>query len=297
MPKKFGVFSFDISVEKLVDFIDWSPFFWAWQIKGLFPKIFENKKYGEQAKKLYSEAQSMLKTIIKEGQIKPKGIFGLWPAFRDTNDVVLLNSKNQEFFRFHFLRQQTKKKENLSHFCLADFITEETPNGRDSIGVFAVTAGKTIEKMALEFEKDKDDYSSILIKTLGDRLAEAFAEYLHQKVRQDFYGITENFSKEDFINENYQGIRPAVGYPSCPDHTEKQKIWDLLDAKKAIGVDLTETFAMNPPSSVCGYYFLHPEAKYFHVGFLDKAQVSDYAQRKGMKPEHIKKWLSTNLSY
>ena len=297
VPKKFGVFSFDIPVEKLVDFIDWSPFFWAWQIKGLFPKILEDKKYGEQAKKLYSEAQSMLKIIIREKQVKPKGVFGLWPAFRETNDVILLNPENQEFFRFHFLRQQTKKKENFPHFCLADFITEETPNGKDSIGVFAVTAGKAIEEIAQKFEKEKDDYSSILVKTLGDRLAEAFAECLHQKVRQDFYGIIENFSKEDLITEKYQGIRPAVGYPSCPDHTEKQKIWDLLNAKKVIGVNLTETFAMNPPSSVSGYYFLHPEAKYFHVGLVDKVQVSDYAQRKKMKPEHIEKWLTTNLSY
>jgi len=151
--------------------------------------------------------------------------------------------------------------------------------------------------MAQKFERDKDDYSSILVKTLGDRLAEAFAEYLHQKVRQDFYGITENFSKEDLINEKYQGIRPAVGYPSCPDHTEKEKIWDLLGVQKTIGISLTETFAMNPPSSVCGYYFLHPEAKYFHVGLLGKSQISDYAKRKGMKLEHIEKWLSTHLGY
>ena len=151
--------------------------------------------------------------------------------------------------------------------------------------------------MALGFEKNRDDYSSILIKTLGDRLAEALAEWLHQKVRQDFYGIKENFSTEDLISEKYCGIRPSIGYPSCPDHTEKQKIWDLLSTKKNIGVSLTETFAMNPPSSVSGYYFLHPESKYFHVGLLDKTQVSDYAKRKKIKPEHIEKWLALNLGY
>ena len=297
LPKKFGIFFSNPSVQELIDFIDWSPFFWAWQMKGVFPKILEDKKYGKQAKKLYNEAHNMLQTIISKGEVKPKGVFGLWPAFRDTNDVILLNSKNKELSRLHFLRQQTKKKENIPHFCLADFITEESPNGKDSIGVFAVTAGENIEKMALEFKKNKDDYSSILVKILGDRLAEALAERLHQKVRQNFYEIKENFSKEDLFAEKYSGIRPAVGYPSCPDHTEKQKIWDLLNAKKAIGVTLTETFAMNPPSSVSGYYFLHPESKYFHVGSLDKSQVSDYAQRKRVKPEFIEKWLSTNLSY
>ena len=297
LPKKFGVFPFNASVEHLIDFIDWSPFFWAWQMKGLFPKILEDKKYGEQAKKLYSEARAMLKTIIKKKEIKPKGIFGLWPAFRDTNDVILLDSKNQELSRFHFLRQQTKKKEKAPHFCLADFITEESPRARDSMGAFAVTAGSVIEEKAHEFEKNKDDYSSILVKTLGDRLAEALAECLHQKVRQNFYGIKESFSREDLIAEKYQGIRPAVGYPSCPDHTEKQKIWDLLDAQKAIGVSLTETFAMNPPSSVSGYYFFHPEARYFRVGSLDKIQVSDYARRKAMESKQIEKWLAIHLSY
>ena len=297
LPKKFGVFSFNPSVKELINFIDWSPFFWAWQIKGIFPKILEDKKYGEQAKKLHEEAQIMLQTIIDKEEVKPKGVFGLWPAFRDTNDVILLNPENREVSRLHFLRQQTKKKENLPYFCLADFITEESSGGKDSIGVFAVTAGNQIEKMALEFEKRKDDYSSILVKTLGDRLAEAFAEWLHQKVRQDFYEIRENFSTEDLINEKYSGIRPAVGYPSCPDHTEKQKIWDLLSVKKTLGVSLTETFAMNPPSSVSGYYFLHPETKYFRVGQLDKVQISDYAKRKNMESKHIEKWLAMNLGY
>ncbi len=297
VPKKYGVFPFNASVEDLIDFIDWSPFFWAWQMKGIFPKILENKKYGEQAKKLYSEALAMLKTMAKKGEIKPKGVFGLWPAFRNTNDVILLDSNNQELSRFHFLRQQTRKKKNIPHFCLADFITEESPNEGDSMGAFAVTSGEVIEQMAREFEKNKDDYSSILVKILGDRLAEALAECLHQKIRQDFYGIMEKFSKEDLIAEKYQGIRPAVGYPSCPDHTEKQKIWDLLKARETIGVSLTETFAMNPPGSVSGYYFLHPEARYFHVGSLDKLQVSDYARRKAMEPKQIEKWLTTHLSY
>ena len=299
LPKSFGVFSENVEVKDLVSFIDWSPFFWAWQMKGIFPKILENKKYGEQAKKLHEDAKAMLQTIIDDGRVKPHGVFGLWPCFRDTNDVVVLDPENQdlELCRFHFLRQQFKKKENISHFCLADFVKEKENDGRDSVGAFVVTAGKAIEDMAHEFEKNNDDYSSIMVKTLGDRLAEALAEWLHQKVRVSFYGIKENFSNKDLIDEKYQGIRPAVGYPCCPDHTEKQKIWDCLDVGKTIGVHLTETFAMNPPSSVSGYYFFHPEARYFRVGFLNKEQISDYAKRKKMEPEHVEKWLSTQLSY
>ena len=173
----------------------------------------------------------------------------------------------------------------------------ESSGVQDSIGAFAVTAGAEVDEMAKEYEAKNDDYSSIMMKAVGDRLAEAFAEHLHEKVRKDFYGIEESFSNEELIKESYQGIRPAMGYPSCPDHTEKQIIWDLMDVEKKTGVSLTETYAMNPPSSVSGYYLLHPEAKYFHVGKIDKDQVEDYAERKGVSAEYIEKWLATNLVY
>jgi 5-methyltetrahydrofolate--homocysteine methyltransferase len=299
LPNQYGVFPVEMSVEELVPYIDWSPFFWAWQIKGVYPKIFESEKYGEQARKLYDEAHEMIAQIISEDRIQPKGVFGIWPAYRDTNDVVVLDPKNKkkELSRFHFLRQQAKKKEGVYHFCMADFVAGESSGVEDSIGAFAVTAGSAVEEMAGVFEKDNDDYSSIMVKAVGDRLAEAFAEKLHEKVRKEIYGIDESWSNEDLIKEKYQGIRPAVGYPSCPDHTEKQALWDLMQVKKHTGAELTETFAMNPPSSVSGYYFLHPEAQYFHVGQLDQAQVRDYAKRKNMTRQHIEKWLSPHLSY
>ncbi len=299
IPKEFGVFPVEMSVEDIAPYIDWSPFFWAWQIKGIFPKIFESEKYGEQARKLYEEAQEMLQTIIQDGRIQPKGVFGVWPAFRDTNDVVVLDpkKKNRELARFHFLRQQSQKKEGVYHLSLADFVAGESSGVSDSIGAFAVTAGQAVDDMAKEFEKQDDDYSSIMMKAVGDRIAEGFAERLHEKVRKEIYGIEESFTNQELIDEKYQGIRPAIGYPSCPDHTEKQAIWDLMDVDKNIDAHLTENFAMNPASSVSGYYFLHPEAKYFHVGQLSKSQVKDYAERKSMTSEQIEKWLSPNLGY
>lgn len=297
LPLKYGVFPMDMSVDNLVNYIDWSPFFWAWQLKGTFPKIFENEKYGDQAKKLFDDALKMLEVIIKDGRIQPKGVFGLWPAYRDTNDVVVLDPKNfsHELGRFHFLRQQAKKKEGSPNFCLADFVAGDSSGVKDSVGAFAVTAGPAVEELAREYEKMDDDFSSILVKAIGDRIAESFAESLHEKVRRNFYGIKENLTNAELITEKYQGIRPAVGYPSCPDHTEKQVIWDLLDAEKNIGASLTETFSMYPASSVSGYYFLHPEAQYFHVGQIDQAQIEDYAQRKQVTREYIAKWLAPNL--
>lgn len=299
LPKEYGVFNVEMSVEELIDYIDWSPFFWAWQIKGVYPKIFENAKYGEQARNLYDDAQKMLEKIKKDGRIQPKGIFGIWPAQRDDNDVLILDPQNpeKELSRFHFLRQQSLKKEGVCHFSLADFVAGKSSGVKDSIGAFAVTAGSAVDEMAKEFEDNNDDYSSIMMKAVGDRLAEAFAERLHEKVRKDYYSIKEDFSCEELIAEKYQGIRPAIGYPSCPDHTEKQQIWSLMDVEKNIGVSLTETFAMNPPSSVSGYYFLHPEAQYFHVGKIDATQVKDYAERKSMPPQQIEKWLATQLGY
>ena len=298
-PKQFGVEAVSAKVEDLIPYIDWSPFFWAWQMKGMFPKILEDKKYGEQAQKLFNDAENMLSHIVKDGRVQPRAVFGLWPAYRDSNDVVILDPEDssQELGRFHFLRQQAKKKDGVPNYCLADFVAGKSSGVEDSIGAFAVTSGDSIEEMAKEYEAQNDDYNSILMKALGDRIAEAFAEHLHQKVRKEFYGINESFTNKELIEEKYQGIRPAAGYPSCPDHTEKELIWKLLNAEENIGASLTETFAMNPASSVSGYYFLHPEARYFHVGKLDKSQVEDYAKRKGYEVERIEKWLGLNLSY
>jgi 5-methyltetrahydrofolate--homocysteine methyltransferase len=299
LPSEYGVKLVTKKISDLIPYIDWSPFFWAWQLKGMFPKIFENEKYGEQAKKLFDDATAMLELIKNDGRIQPIGTFGLWPAYRDTNDIVVLDPKTpkKELARLHFLRQQAIKKEGTPHYCLADFVAGESSGIKDSIGAFAVTSGAAIEVIAKEFEAKNDDYSSIMIKAIGDRLAEAFAESLHEDVRKNYYKINESLSNQELIEEKYQGIRPAIGYPSCPDHTEKQQIWDLLGAKKSIKVELTETFAMNPPSSVSGYYFFHPDAKYFHVGQLDVDQVEDYAKRKNVDRERIEKWLATNLSY
>ncbi|MCJ8277678.1 MAG: B12-binding domain-containing protein, partial [Bdellovibrionales bacterium] len=213
LPTEFGVFPVDAKVETLAPYIDWSPFFWAWQMKGMFPKILEDKKYGEQATKLYNDAQNMLQQIIREDRIQPKGVFGLWPAYRDTNDVVVLDPKQEtkELGRFHFLRQQSKKKDGVPNYCLADFVAGKSSGVEDSIGSFAVTAGDAVEEMAKEFENNNDDYNSILMKAIGDRIAEAFAEYLHEKVRKEMYGIDEIHSKLELIEEKYQGIRPAAG--------------------------------------------------------------------------------------
>lgn len=299
-PRQYGVFQKSYSIDELIPYIDWSPFFWAWQIKGVYPSLFESEKYGEQARKLYEDAQDMLSLIKTEARLKTKGVFGLWPAYRDTNDVVVLDPQqktNKELARVHFLRQQALKKEGVHHFCLADFIHDNTVGIPDTLGGFAVTAGDVVEIMAKEFEDNNDDYSSIMIKAIGDRLAEAFAERLHEEVRINFMGIKEALSSQDLIAEKYQGIRPAIGYPSCPDHTEKETLWNLLDARNTIGVSLTENFAMTPASSVSGYYIFNPEAKYFHVGLVDAQQVQDYALRKGVTQQYIEKWLATQLSY
>jgi len=299
-PKHLGVRKAEVPVKDLVEYIDWSPFFWAWQLKGKFPEIFDHEKYGAESKKLYRDAQKLLKTVIANDSIKPQGVFGIWPANADLNDVILYDPKNTdtEVGRLHFLRQQAKKKDSNPNYSLADFVSAKGSGPKDSMGAFVVTAGPEVETLARDFEAKGDDYNSILMKTIGDRIAEAFAEYLHARVRTDWgYGLEESWTPEELIKEQYRGIRPAMGYPSCPDHTEKETLWKLLEAEKHTGVSLTETFAMNPGSSVSGYYFLHPEARYFHVGKLDRDQVEAYSQRKKTSVEHSEKWLANNLVY
>lgn len=300
-PSQLGVFNFEFSIEEIIPFIDWSPFFWTWELKGTYPKIFGHANYGKEAQKMFDEAQILLKDIATHKRFSPKAVVGIFEAYSQNEDVVV-HSENEKI-TLHFLRQQKEKHENNdtkveSNYCLADFIAPASAQKTDYIGCFAVTTGHEIEAFAKMFQDKNDDYNSIMVKALADRLAEALAELTHKKVRDIFqFGLTENLSNEDFIKEKYRGIRPAPGYPSCPDHTEKEAIWQLLSVQKNTGITLTESFAMNPPSSVSGYYFNHSEAKYFNVGNIEKDQVEDYAKRKNMHLSRVEKWLSPNLNY
>lgn len=264
-PQKTGVWEVPLKLADIVDYIDWSPFFWAWELKGTYPQILKSEKYGEEARKLHQDAVAMLQSLIQGGRVQPKSLVGVFEAKAKDEEVFVLDSQGQRLQTLHFDRQTRKKVANNNIFySLADFIVPEESSRKDHIGFFTVTAGNAIDEIAKEFEKVHDDYSSILVKAVGDRIAEALAEYTHQYMRQHF-GIFENLSKEDLIAERYRGIRPAPGYPACPTHSEKTKIWSLLNVAERIGVTLTENYAMNPPASVSGYYFMHPGAKYFAV--------------------------------
>jgi len=284
----------DYSIEELVKYIDWSPFFSTWELSGVYPRIFEHKHYGAEAKKLFDDAQKMLQKIIDEKWLTAKAVFGIFEAKSD-GEIVQILDKGQKINAFHFLRQQTKKKGESANKCLSDFIS---PNG-DFIGAFAVTAGIGIEKKLAEFEKDHNDYESIMLKALADRLAEAFAERLHERVRKEFWGYAadESLTNEDLIREKYQGIRPAPGYAACPDHTEKGSIWKLLDAEKNTGIKLTESFAMYPTAAVSGFYFANPNASYFGVGKIQRDQVESLAKTRGLTAAEMERWLRPNLGY
>ena len=298
-PESFGVFELDpIDLDEVASFIDWSPFFWTWDLKGVFPKILEHERYGAQARELFSEAKAMLQRICSERWFEPKAVYGLFSVERDLDSVTVFSSEpsTEPMTRFEFLRQQKQKlKDEVGYWSLADFLRPKA-FGRDVLGAFVVTQGRAVEDRARKFEEAGDDFNSILIKALGDRLAEALTEMLHQRVRIEWgFGAQENLSKEDLIREKYQGIRPAAGYPACPDHTEKQKIWQILEAESRTGVSLTESFAMNPPASVSGLIFSHPESRYFHVGAIGKDQLEDYCVRKGWPLEVGQKWLASQL--
>lgn len=269
-PEKLGFWTLDPDLNILKDYIDWSPFFWAWGLKGTYPNILTHAKYGEEATKLFSDAQDLLERIIKGGLFKPKIRMGMTRALRIEPEVVSVFSEDgtRELERFHFERQQRRKTEGSKgvYYSLADFIAPEGSGREDYIGFFVVTAGAAVDELARSYQDQKDDYSAIIVKAIGDRLAEACAEYAHKLARELFgYGKNENLSREDMIQEKYRGIRPAPGYPACPNHSQKTKIWQILDAEKETGVRLTETWAMAPGASVCGYYFFHPEAKYFAI--------------------------------
>ncbi len=294
-PEKPGVFDWQIALEEVVPYIDWSPFFWAWDLKGLFPGILTHQKYGEEASKLYKDAQKMMEKIVREKIFSPKVVVGVWQANQvDDDDVVLWDSQGQQLAKMHFLRQQ-REKEAVGGFyrCLADFVAPVSTGRKDWFGSFVVTAGAQVEEYAKKLEMQNDDYNALIVKALGDRFAEGLAEVAHKRMREWMgFGAKENLSNQDLIEEKYQGIRPAPGYPACPDHSEKETIWKLLDAEKRTGVRLTENFAMTPGSSVSGYYFFHPDSRYFHVGKIGDDQVKDLAARKNLPQETLEKWLS-----
>lgn len=287
------------SLAEISQYIDWGPFFIAWEMHGKFPKIFDDPVVGVEARKLYDDAQQMLDAIIREDWLTANASFGLFPASGNGAESVVLTNSEQQPVHLEFLRQQIKKAPGQPNFCLADFVAPKDSGVQDYMGAFAVTTGIGIESHLERFRKDHDDYSSIMLKALADRLAEAFAELLHEKVRKEYWGYaaSEHLENEDLIQEAYQGIRPAPGYPACPEHTEKYKLFDLIQATSASGIELTESLAMYPAASVSGWYFAHPQSKYFGVGKILKDQVEDYAARKGWTLEEAEKWLRPTLEY
>jgi len=357
---------YPISVASLVPFIDWSPFFHTWELRGRYPSILDHPRHGEEARKLLADAQTLLGEIVSRKLLRPRGVYGLFPANRVGDDVELYtdHSRTKVLTSFHFLRQQIDKPDGQPHYCLADFIAPKPgresglsspepgatgielselrqdrsadfspppallsgPEGSglkspllhsmaaepgpapltldppssalDYLGAFAVTSGHGLRDLVEKFKADHDDYLAIMAEALADRLAEAFAEFLHKRVREDWgYGANENLTTDDLLDEKYRGIRPAAGYPACPDHTEKGILWELLDVEKNAGIRITESFAMWPGSSVSGLYFAHPESKYFAVGKLGRDQLLDYHLRKGMTLQEVEKWLGPYLNY
>lgn len=297
-PSFTGVKVFDnFPLSELRNYIDWTPFFMTWELAGRYPKILSDEIVGKEATKLFADANKMLDEVIEKNLLQAKAVIAFWPANGVGDDVELNANGNKE--TFHFLRQQSEKADGQTYNCLADFVAPKDAGTTDYMGGFAVTAGIGIEKLVEQYEKNHDDYNSIMIKAIADRLAEAFAEKMHELVRKEYWGYAkdETLSNEDLIKEEYRGIRPAPGYPACPDHTEKRLLFDLLQAEKNAGIELTENFAMYPAASVSGFYFGHPESKYFGVGKINKDQVEEYAKRKGKDVAFIEKWLSPNLGY
>ncbi|OQW34008.1 MAG: methionine synthase [Nitrospira sp. SG-bin1] len=300
-PSALGVRTIeDQSLVELVPYVDWSPFFHTWELRGRYPTIFDDPIVGSKAKELYDDARRLLDEIVQKRLLKANGVYGFSPAASLGDDIELYadTSRKTVLTTIHHLRQQSEKPAGQPNLSLADYVAPKDSRREDYIGAFAVTAGIGVDELCKRFDKDHDDYNSIMAKALADRLAEAFAEFLHKKVRQEWgYGKNEQLSNDDLIRERYRGIRPAPGYPACPDHTEKRLLFDLLAVEKNTGITLTESFAMLPAASVSGFYFAHPDAKYFAVGKIGKDQVEDYARRKGMDLRTVERWLSPNLNY
>jgi 5-methyltetrahydrofolate--homocysteine methyltransferase len=301
----------DYPLEALVPYIDWTPFFHTWELRGSYPKIFDDKYVGDEAKKLFDDAQVLLTRIVNEKLLTAKAVIGFWPANSVDDDIVLevesstlkkdekLKNGTAEKVRIHTLRQQAEKVDGQPYYALSDFIADKDSGVQDYFGGFAVTTGLGCDELVAEFEKNHDDYNSIMVKALADRLAEAFAEKLHEIVRKEYWGYAkeEHFTNEQLIKEQYEGIRPAPGYPACPEHTEKGTLFALLDAEEKIGLQITESYAMYPTAAVSGFYFSHPDSRYFGLGKITKEQVEDYATRKSMDLDEAERWLSPNLAY
>ena len=302
IPNRLGVQVFDdIPLDSLLAYIDWTPFFQSWELAGRFPRILDDEVVGEQARKLYIDAKAMLKDIVDNKRLQARAVIGLVPANSVGDDIELYTdeSRTEVLTTVHHLRQQTQKIEGKFNHCLSDYVAPKETGIADYCGAFAVTAGIGVDELVAEYEKDHDDYNSIMVKALADRLAEALAEKMHADVRREHwgYGVNEGLDNEALIREEYQGIRPAPGYPACPDHTEKGLLWDLLQVENNIGMTLTESFAMLPTAAVSGWYFSHPQAKYFGVAKIGEDQVEDYAKRKGMAMSEAERWLAPNLGY
>jgi 5-methyltetrahydrofolate--homocysteine methyltransferase len=302
-PKVLGVRTFDdYALQEIRPFIDWTPFFHSWQLKGSHPGILDDPEKGEEARKLFADAQDLLESIIAEKWLRARAVFGLFPANAREDDSVELytdESREEVLANLAFLRQQKQKPPGRPNRCLADFVAPRSTGIEDYIGLFAVTAGLGSDDAARRFEADNDDYNAIMVKTLADRLAEALAELMHRRVRMEFWGYatSEALDNEALIREEYTGIRPAPGYPACPEHTEKRTLWNLLDVENNAGITLTGSCAMSPGAAVSGYYFSHPDSTYFGVAEIGRDQAADYAARKNWTLAEAEKWLAPNLGY
>ncbi|MEN4793985.1 methionine synthase [Pantoea agglomerans] len=300
VPHRPGVSQVEASIETLRNYIDWTPFFMTWSLAGKYPRIMEDEVVGEEAQRLFADANAMLDKLSQQSLLKPRGVVGIFPANRVGDDIHLYSDERRDEILCvsHHLRQQTEKTD-FANYCLADFLAPKSSGKADYLGAFAVTGGLEEDALAEAYDRQHDDYNKIMVKALADRLAEAFAEYLHERVRKVIWGFApnENLSNEELIRENYQGIRPAPGYPACPEHTEKAAIWRLLAVEEQTGMKLTESFAMWPGASVSGWYFSHPDSRYFAVAQIQRDQVEDYAVRKGMSLTEVERWLAPNLGY
>jgi len=282
-------------------YIDWTPFFTTWELKGKYPKIFDHPQKGKVARRLFKDANRLLDRIIEDSRLTARGVYGFWGAnsVRDDIDLFVDATRPRVHTVLHILRQQSKKSRGRPNRALADFVAPRKTGIQDYIGAFAVTVDESMPSLIQEFEKDHDDYHAIMVRALADRLVEALAERLHECVRTSLWGFAprEKLSNEELIAERYQSIRPAPGYPACPDHTEKRTLWKLMDVEKHAGIVLTENLAMYPAASICGLYLAHPEADYFDVGKLGKDQIQDYAARKGVAVSEMEYWLGARLNY
>ena len=291
----------DYDLALLAPCIDWAPFFQTWDLAGSYPAILDDPKVGETARQVFADGKAMLKRIVDEKWLSANGVFGLFPANAVGDDVEIYTDESRRTVRltWHNLRQQQARPEGKPNYCLSDFIAPKDSGVADYVGAFAVTAGLGIERKLAEFAAQHDDYNAILLKALADRLAEAFAELLHLRVRRELWGYApdERFSNEELIDEKYRGIRPAPGYPACPDHTEKGPLFELVDAPGTAGVTLTDSFAMLPAAAVSGFYFSHPDSRYFAVGRISRDQVADYAERRGWDMATAERWLAPALAY